>query len=148
MKTKTIFKTMALAMLMPAMLLTASCNKNEDITKQEGYQIPVTVNVTREGDDATKATYTDNGNGTGSLGFSAGDKLFVYGNYNLGKKFAGTLDYVPATGKFSGTIYTQNEWENSADALFSSAESIYATLLPEGYDSYNFLSIDTSDALI
>jgi hypothetical protein len=143
MNTKNILKTLALAML-----LVSACNKseiaNEENTEKKGFALPVTVNVTREGDDATKATYTDNGDGTGSLGFSTGDKLFVRGNYNSGKKYAGTLDYVSATGKFSGTIYTQNEWENSADALFSSAESIYATLLPAGYDSYNFLSIDNN----
>ena len=142
MNTKNILKTLALAML-----LVPACNKSEiannENAEKKGFALPVTVNVTREGDN-TKATYTDNGDGTGSLGFSTGDKLFVRGNYNSGKKYAGTLDYVSATGKFSGTIYTQNEWENSADALFSSAESIYATLLPAGYDSYNFLSIDNN----
>ena len=147
MKTKTIFKTMALAMLMPAMLLTASCNKNEDITKQEGYQIPVTVNITREGDDATKATFND---GTKKLSFSAGDKLFVsgvVGGYDY--EFAGTLDYVPATGKFSGTIYTSKEWTGTADALFTAAIEnpgyIIATLLPAGYEDYGFLTIENND---
>lgn len=148
MNTKNIFKTVALAMMMPAMLLTTACSNEDDAINngdnKKGYPLQVTVNVSREGDAGTRATYTDNGNGTGSLAFSAGDKLFVSGDYNLGKKFAGTLDYVPATGKFSGTIYTQNEWDNSADALFTSAQSIYATLLPAGYDSYNFLSIDNN----
>ena len=149
MKTKTIFKTMALAMLMPAMLLTASCNKNEDITKQEGYQIPVTVNVTREGDDATKATYTDNGNGTGSLGFSAGDKLLVRGNDNSdggAGMFAGLLDYDAVSGKFSGTITTQNEYTGTPDELFTAANSnwVGAALFPNGYESYEFLSLSGS----
>ena len=52
--------------------------------------------VNRQGDEATtRATYTDNGGGTGSLAFSAGDKLFVHGyNYTVdgAGEFAGTLE--------------------------------------------------------
>ena len=127
MKTKNIFKALALAMLMPAMLLTTACSNDDDAlnntantenTINKGYALPVTVNVTREGDATTRATYTDNGDGTGSLGFSAGDKLFVSGSATGAGKFAGALDYVPATGKFSGTIYTQNDYDGTADALF------------------------------
>lgn len=149
-KTKNIFKAVALAMLMPAMLLTTACSNEDDVvnnniantenTINKGYALPVTVNVTREG-DATRATYTDNGDGTGSLGFSSGDKLFVSGSATGAGSFAGALDYVPATGKFSGTIYTQKDYDGTADALFSAAFSRIATLLPNGYDSYNFLSI-------
>ena len=144
MKTKTIFKTMALAMLMPAMLLTASCNKNEDITKQEGYQIPVTVNVTREGDDATKATFND---GTKILSFSTGDKLLVNGHDNSvggAGSFAGILDWV-SEGTFSGTITTEEAYTGTVDALFTAAQSsgnVYAILLPAGYEGYGFLEID------
>lgn len=147
MKTKYIFKALALAMLMPAMMLTTACSNEDDLVNNtanianKGYELPVTVNVTREG-DATRATYTDNGDGTGSLGFSDGDKLFVSGSATGAGKFAGALDYVPATGKFSGTIYTQNDYDGTADALFSAAFSRIATLLPNGYDSYNFLSIN------
>ena len=150
MKTKNIFKALALAMLMPAMLLTTACSNDDDVvnnavntenTINKGYALPVTVNVTRGG-DATRATYTDNGDGTGSLGFSAGDKLFVSGSDTGAGKFAGALDYVPATGKFSGTIYTQNDYDGTADALFSAAGSVRATLLPAGYDSYNFMYIN------
>ena len=72
MKTKTIFKALAMAMLMPAMLLTTACsnddftanNDNNVTTAKQGYTLPVTVNVTREGDATMRATYTDNGNGT------------------------------------------------------------------------------------
>lgn len=151
MKTKNIFKVLALALLMPAMLLTTACSNDDDIvnnavntenTINKGYALPVTVNVTREGDATTRATYTDNGDGTGSLGFSTGDKLFVNGSATRAGKFAGALDYVPATGKFSGTIYTQNDYDGAADALFSAASSVRAILLPNGYDSYNFLYID------
>ena len=153
MKTKNIFKALALAMLMPAMMLTTACSNEDDLVNNaantetvanKGYALPVTVNVTRQG-DATRATYTDNGNGTGSLGFSAGDKLFVYSSASGAGKFAGALDYVPATGKFSGTIYTQKEYDGTADALFSSAFPARAILLPNGYESYNFLSISNNN---
>ena len=147
MNTKNIFKTVAMAMMMPAMLLTTACSNEDDAINngdnKKGYPLQVTVNVTRQGDKATtRATYTDNGDGTGSLAFSAGDKLFVNGTHASAGQFAGALDYVPATGKFSGTIYTKNDYDGTADALFSAAFSRIATLLPNGYDSYNFLSIN------
>ena len=103
MKTKNIFKTLAAAMLMSAMLLTASCSSDDDLVNSEntetaakqGYTLPVTVNVTRQGDEGTtRATYNES---TRKLEFSTGDKLFVYGqDVNAGGagKFAGTLDYV------------------------------------------------------
>ena len=145
MKTKNIFKTLAFAMLMPVMLLTTACGKetvNDENTDGKGFSFPVTVNVTRGGDDATKATYNES---TRKLEFSAGDKLFVNGSASGAGKFAGALDYVPATGKFSGTIYTQNDWTDTADALFSAAFPARAILLPAGYDSYNFLSISNNN---
>ena len=150
MKTKNIFKALALAMLMPAMLLTTACSNDDSIindepTAKKGFELPVTVNVSREGDATTRATYIDNGDGTGSLGFSAGDKLFVSGSATGAGKFAGALDYVPATGKFSGTITTQFEYTGTADALFSAASSVRANLLPNGYDSYNFLYINNKN---
>ena len=142
-----------MAMLMPAMLLTTACSSSDDDdvvinhgeTAQKGYAIPVTVNVTCEGFDATtRATYND---GTNKLSFSTGDKLFVSGvnasaNVNTGW-FAGLLEW-QSGGTFSGTIYTQNEVPGTADALFTAASAsgiVKATLLPNGYESYNFLSI-------
>lgn len=144
MKTKNIFKTLAFAILMPAMLLTTACGKetvNDENTHGKGFALPVTVNVSREGDDATKATYTNNGNGTGSLAFSTGDKLFVQGSYNEGEYiFAGMLDYV-SDGKFSGTIMTQTEWTGTNEELLSADGGANATLLPAGYGEYGYLSI-------
>ena len=155
MKTKNIFKTLALAMLMPTMLLTTACSSEDDVvnntantenTINKGYALPVTVNVTREGDAATRATYNES---TKNLEFSTGDKLFVYGSTTAAGSFAGELDYVPATSKFSGTIYTQEEWTGTADALFaavSAVDNLTATLLPNGYDasSNSFLSINNN----
>ena len=134
MKTKTIIKALALAML-----LVSACNKseiaNEENTEKKGFALPVTVNVTREGDDATKATYNES---TKKLAFSAGDKLFVYGSHEKADRFAGTLDYVPATGKFSGTIYTESPYEGTIDDLLNEN---YAALLPAGYESTGYLTI-------
>ena len=143
MQKKNIFKALAAAMLMPAMLLTTACSNQDDIANtsnitSKGYALPVTVNATRGG-DATRATFDGS-----KLNFGEGDKLFVSGSATGAGSFAGALDYVPATGKFSGTIYTQNSYPGTADALFTAAsagEAIDATLLPYGYDSYTFLSI-------
>jgi len=144
MNRKNIFKTLAAAMLMPAMLLTTSCSSEDDLlntenTAKKGYTLPVTVNVTRQGDDATtRATYTYNEETKkGTLAFSTGDKLFVYDSYNDHCTFAGTLDYVSG-GTFSGTITTETEWTGPIDELLADA---VAQLLPAGYESYGYLSI-------
>ena len=152
MKTKNIFKALAFAMLMPAVLLTTSCSKGDDLVNNtaentktvanKGYALPVTVNVTRQG-DGTRATYNDNGDGTGSLGFSAGDKLFVSGSATTAGRFAGELTWQSGE-TFSGTIYTENSYEGTADELFSAATPIFATLLPNGYESTGFLYVRDS----
>ena len=144
MKTKNIFKALALAILMPALLLNTSCNSeiiNNENTDVKGFALPVTVNVTRQGDDATKATYNES---TGKLSFSEGDKLFVngWGNGSTVGQFAGILDYVPATGKFSGTIYTDREYSGTFNNMIDpSYHVVNAVLLPAGYESYGYLSI-------
>ena len=148
MKTKTILKTLALAMLMPAMLLTTACSSDDDAIinnnetpAKKGYTLPVTINVTRQSEAATRATYTDNGNKTGSLAFSTGDKLFVTGAWEDDDEncyfYAGILDYV-SDGTFSGTIMTQTEWTGTTEGLLGGAS---ATLLPAGYEEYGYLSI-------
>ncbi len=144
MKTKNIFKTLALAMMMPAMLLTTACSNQDDVANtsnitNKGYALPVTVNVTR-GDGATRATFDGS-----KLNFGEGDKLFVEGPNNGGAgQFAGTLTW-QSGGTFSGTIYTQNPYSGTADALLTSAGSgAGATLLPNGYQSTGFLSINNN----
>ena len=146
MKTKTIFKMLAAAMLMPTMLLTTACSNSdneivntENPTNTKGYALPVTINVTRQGDDATtRATFDGN---TKKLSFSTGDKLFVKGAYNEGEyTYAGMLDYV-SDGKFSGTIMTQTEWTGTTEELLSADGGASATLLPAGYGDYGYLSI-------
>lgn len=138
MKTKNIFKTLAFAMLMSAILLSSACsniNDNED-TNKKGYTLPVTVNVTRQSEDpATKATYNES---TKKLSFSEGDKLFVNGKHTSAGVFAGTLNWTSGE-TFNGTIFTQNEYSGTTDALFNI--SAQATLLPAGYDDYKYFSI-------
>lgn len=144
MKTKNIFKALALAMLMPAMLLTTACSNDDDVVNtsnitSKGYALPVTVNVTRQDDGATRASFDGS-----KLNFSAGDKLFVSGDHYDAGSFAGTLNYDAVSGKFSGTIYTQNSYEGNADDLFTEANPVKGTLLPNGYGSTGFLSINNN----
>ena len=150
MKTKNIFKTVALAMMMPAMLLTTACSSEDDlaannneITNKKGFEIPVTINVTRQGDATTRATYNES---TKKLEFSAGDKLFVGGNYDdWNKRYAGTLDYDAESGKFKGTIYTQDDTYKTYEDLFGYSDYTIATLLPAGYIDHGYLVINTND---
>ena len=149
MKTKTILKTLAVALLMPAMLLTTACSNEDDLTNNtvnsqpvanKGYALPVTVNATRGG-DATRATFDGS-----KLNFGTGDKLFVYGSATAAGSFAGELTW-QSGGTFSGTIYTQEEWTGTPDALFTAAstgENLTATLLPNNYKSTGFLSINNN----
>lgn len=150
MKTKNIFKALTLAMLMPATMLTTACSSDDSIINDEptatkGFELPVTVNVTRQGDATTRTTYTDNGNKTGSLAFSTGDKLLVKGMVNLSEQFAGILTW-QSGGTFSGTITTQNtSYTGTADDLLKNATTfISAYLLPAGYDSKGFITVSGS----
>ena len=148
MQKKNIFKTVALAMLMPAMLLTTACSNDDDAiinnenTIKKGYTLPVTVNVTRQGDDG--ATRTSLNETTHKLEFSTGDQLFVSGeDVSVGGagKFAGRLTW-QSGGTFSGTITTENTYSGTADALFTAGgPSTTATLLPYRYGTYDYLSI-------
>lgn len=145
MKTKNIFKTLGAAMLMPAMLLTTACSSDADavgteINNQKGYPLPVTLNVTRQGDAATtRATFNESAK---KLEFSTGDKLFVSGETEDAGHYIGTLTW-QSGGTFSGTIYTEKSYSGTADALLSAhnGNSASALLLPDGYESRGFISI-------
>ena len=143
MKTTTILKTLALAMLMPTMLLTTACSNSDDIANTEkpantkGYALPVTINVTRQGGDATRAIYDES---TKKLSFSTGDKLFIEGY----QEFAGMLTMV-SDGKFTGEILTKTPYTGTVEELFASASELNAYLLPAGYESYGFLNIIDKD---
>ena len=136
MKTKNIFKTLVLAAV-----LVSACGKNEIADGFKGYALPVTVNVTRQGDEsATRATYNES---TRKLSFSTGDKLYVYGNHADASGFVGVLDY-DAVSKFSGTIYTESEYTGTAEELLASSLYSSAVLIPAGYESYGFYSVSGS----
>ena len=166
MKASNFFKVLTVAMLLPAMLLTTGCSKDDVDTDNIGntdnentskgvYTLPVTVRVTRQGDEsanspATRAVY--NGD-TKKLAFETGDQLYVTGRVfvaAVAKVFYGTLDYV-SEGTFSGTITTEFEYSGTADGLFTSASGygeISAVLLPKDYDkSYEYLSIDNNSVV-
>ena len=151
MKTKNIFKTLAFAMLMPTMLLTTACSSEDDVVNSnlanietvanKGYALPVTVNVTREGDATMRAAFDGS-----KLNFGEGDKLFVKGNDSSAGGagfFAGTLTW-QSGGTFSGTILTENAYSGTIDALFT-AGSALATLLPANYGDYPYLSFTNKD---
>jgi hypothetical protein len=135
MKTKNIFKALVLASV-----LVSACGKHEIANNDKGYSLPVTINVTRQGDEpATRASYNES---TRKLEFSAGDKLFVEGwDNNTAGSFKGVLTWVSG-GTFSGSINTEKEYTGTADALLTDAAYVTATLLPAGYESYAFLSIE------
>ena len=141
MNRKTIFKMLAATMLMPTMLLTTACSNDDEIvntenpTNTKGYALPVTINVTRQGDATTRATFDGS-----KLSFSTGDKLFIE-DY---QKFAGMLTMV-SDGKFSGEILTKTPYTGTVEELFASASELSAYLLPAGYENYGFLNIVDKD---
>lgn len=155
MNTKNIFKAVALALLMPAMMLLTACGNEDEVvnpektqngntqtenTAQKGYPLQVTVNVTRQD---TRAHFNES---TMKLEFTEGDKLYVCGkDESVGGAgfFVGTLDMV-SEGTFSGTIYTENPYDGTADALLSGASYVSALLLPNDFGTYGFFSIDGS----
>ena len=125
------------------MMLTTACSSEDDLVNNtantenminKGYALPVTVNVTREGDAGTRATYNES---TRKLEFSDGDKLFVEGSHIEADRFAGVLTWQSGE-TFSGTIYTENPYGGTIDDLL---DGNYATLLPAGYGSYEYLEI-------
>lgn len=133
MKTKNIFKTLVLAAV-----LVSACSKNDIADDFKGYTLPVAINVSRQGDDATRATYDGESK---KLSFSAGDKLFVAGSDSKAGDFAGLLAWL-SEGTFSGTIMTENEYDGTAEELLSSAIDPEALLIPAGYKSYEYFELD------
>ena len=145
MKTKNIFKALAFALLMPAMMLTTACSSDNDVItnneniNKKGYEIPVTLNATRQGDDATtRATYNPD---TRKLEYSTGDQLYVIGNHETAGMYGGALEWKGGI-IFSGTITTPNPYEGSGVELLSSSKWARAILLPAGYDNYHYITIN------
>lgn len=146
MKTKNILKMLAFAMLMPAMMLSTACSSDNDVintpektenTTGKGYEIPITLNATRQDAATTRATYNSS---TNKLEFSEGDQLFVAGNHSEAGSYSGILNWMGGI-TFSGTITTTNPYDGTAIQLLNSATSRSATLLPAGYTDYNYIVI-------
>ena len=122
-----------------AAVLVSACSKNEIDNDFKGYTLPVTINVTRQGDAATRATYDGESK---KLSFSTGDKLFVQGSDSKAGEYAGLLAW-QSEGTFSGTIMTENEYDGTAEELLSSAtDGAEALLIPAGYKSYEYFELD------
>ena len=151
MNIKNVFKSLAFAMLMPAMLFTTSCgNEDEAIIGGDAAKlsktIPVTVNVTRQGDKAgTRATYDGT---TKKLSFSEGDKLLVDG-FTDDVTFAGILEWVSG-GTFTGLLDIDGTYSGTDAEMFTEASTgenfIEAILLPNGWETYGVLKIDGEGA--
>ncbi len=150
-----MFKTVALPVAAAMMLLTVtSCSSDDNMSEEptskvvstKGYAIPVTVNVSRQGDSAngtTRATYDTS---TKTLSFSTGDKLFIHGTHGTAGNFAGTLTWTSGT-TFEGTVYTESLYSGTCKELFASTPTsdIQALLLPAGYESYGYITISSPD---
>ncbi len=132
MKARDILKMMALPMAAATMMLAVSCTRERLADPQDGvkvHSIPVSVDVTRaEADPSTKAVFNTE---TSTLSFSEGDMLSVTGTHETAGTFSGTLDY-SGSGKFSGKIFTENEFTGTATDLLSTANPVEATLVPFG----------------
>lgn len=143
MNTKTIFKALALAMMMPAMLLTTACSSDDDAVNDNAnnqkkyYEIPVTVTVSRQGDEGTRAVYDNM-----TLSFSTGDKLFVSGSHQDAGNFAGALEW-QSGGTFSGILFSSDPYSGTIENFLADSKilSVNATLLPAGYTDYNYLKL-------
>ena len=150
MKTIDFFKTLVLSMAVATMTFT-SCdllnkednNVNDDTSKI--HSVPITVKVTRD-DSATKATYNAE---TKKLAFSEGDQLLIVGetneavfsallNYDSGTSFKGELDFEFNSDGYDVIALTED------NQLLKDAHTLTATLLPAGYATYGYLSIDGS----
>ncbi len=143
---KNFFNTLALALLaVPTMLFTTSCSNEDDTiagqptteNSNQGYVMHAVLNASHAV-NTTRATY-DTSNKT--LSFSSGDKLFVSGTDDTAGQFAGTLTWTSGN-TFEGDLYMQNSYTGSYDALLSGATKKTATLLPNGYESVAFLSVN------
>ena len=128
-------------------MLTSACSNEDDVVNNtenianKGYELPVTVNVTRQDAATTRASFDGS-----KLNFGEGDQLFVRGEDTSAGgagHFAGTLTW-QSGGTFSGTILTQNAYPGTIDALFT-AGSALATLLPANYGNYPYLSFTNKD---
>jgi len=144
MKTKNVFRTWALLLALPTLLLTTSCSYDEHLNDngievENGYEFPVVINAANKV-QTTRASYNYE---TMKLSFNEGDQLLVSGNHQTAGRFAGKLIWTSG-GMFQGHITTENKYTGTAYGLLESASSTTATLLPNNYDFYGYLTISGS----
>jgi len=144
MKTRYIKHWMLLPVIAAAALLSTACS-NETLTtapesqSQKGYEIPVTVNVTRDNSALTRTSYDAQ---TQKVSFTEGDRLFVEGVYEGENKFHGTLAYDATNKTFCGKLTADYAvMVSDADAFLSGAQSVSATLLPNGCGDYEYIGL-------
>ncbi len=140
--TKILFRTWALLLSVSTLILTTSCSIDErlgsdDVTRvQQGHQFPVTI-YTASQSQVTRAYYNTE---TMRLSFNAGDQLLVVGHHANAGRFAGTLVWTSGV-MFDGTITTEKQFTGTAYTLLDNADSIQATLLPNNYADYGYLTV-------
>ncbi len=143
MKAKRIFYSWALIAVAMMLFTLTACSSDDNLTENKietpavakDYTIPVTVKVSRQGENAaTRASYDES---TKILSFSTGDQLFIQGTESTAGNFAGTLIYTSTTddaSTFTGDIYTTHSYSGTADDLLTAASSSgsrVAETLPE-----------------
>ncbi len=142
MKTKNVFRTWAVMLALPALLLTTSCSHTECLNDKNGIEVengnefPVIINTVSKV-QTTRASYNAE---TMRLSFNKGDQLLVSGKHNTAGRFAGILIWTSGA-TFEGLITTENKFTGTAYNLLENASSTTATLLPNDYDIYGYLSI-------
>ena len=112
----------------------------EQISSAHGLERWIADHVTEE-DGVFTFTW---GGAVDELEFSTGDKLWFRGVNDGGAGVFTALLTWQSGGKFSGNLYTQNEYKGTVDALLTVATDLQAYLLPAGYLApYGFLSFYT-----
>ncbi len=138
MKAIKITGTVALAILFS--ILNTACGydvrltEEDDIEQGYSFHTAISVNTSLQ---TTRAAYNLE---TMRLTFSAGDQLFICGTHAQAGDFAGLLIW-SSGNSFSGTITTSNEYRGTATNILNEALSAEATLLPNGYTGYGYLTM-------
>lgn len=144
MKTKNVFSIWALLAALPTLLLTTACSYDERLNEngievENGHEFPVAINAANRV-QTTRASYNVE---TMKLSFNNGDQLLVTGTHAKAGKFAGKLIWTSG-GVFEGLLTTEKAFTGNGYELLEHALMTEATLLPNNYDFYGYLSISGS----
>ncbi len=143
MNAKNIFKAVAFALAMPAMLLTSACSSDEVIEAEQapashlGYVTDVTITV---GNDASSETRTFYDGKNNYLEFTKGDQLLCCGDDGGGAGRYALLADFQSGNTFYGKLYTQNPYTGNVMDLFKKGR-ITVDLLPAGYENFGHLEL-------